>query len=36
MGWIGLPLEMFSLSIGSIDLGLAVDDILMIPHRWRY
>ncbi len=35
MGWLGLPLEMFSLLIGSIALGLAVDDTIHFMHGFR-
>jgi predicted RND superfamily exporter protein len=35
MGWIGIPLEMFSLLIGSIALGLAVDDTIHFMHGFR-
>lgn len=35
MGWLGVPLEMFSLLIGSIALGLAVDDTIHFMHGFR-
>jgi len=35
MGWLGLPLEMFSLLIGSIALSLAVDDTIHFMHGFR-
>ena len=35
MGWTGQPLEMFSLLIGSIALGLAVDDTIHFMHGFR-
>ena len=35
MGWMGEPLEMFSLLIGSIALGLAVDDTIHFMHGFR-
>ena len=35
MGWTGIPLEMFSLLIGSVALGLAVDDTIHFMHGFR-
>ena len=35
MGWLGLPLEMFSLLIGSIAPSLAVDDTIHFMHGFR-
>ncbi len=35
MGWLGVPLEMFSLLIGSVALGLAVDDTIHFMHGFR-
>jgi len=35
MGWTGQPLEMFSLLIGSVALGLAVDDTIHFMHGFR-
>ena len=35
MGWIGVPLDMFSLLIGSVALGLAVDDTIHFMHGFR-
>jgi predicted RND superfamily exporter protein len=35
MGWTGVPLEMFSLLIGSVALGLAVDDTIHFMHGFR-
>jgi len=35
MGWLGIPLEMFSLLIGSVALGLAVDDTIHFMHGFR-
>jgi predicted RND superfamily exporter protein len=35
MGWAGVPLEMFSLLIGSVALGLAVDDTIHFMHGFR-
>jgi len=35
MGWLGIPLDMFSLLIGSIALGLAVDDTIHFMHGFR-
>ena len=33
MGWTNQPLEMFSLLIGSVALGLAVDDTIHFMHN---
>jgi len=35
MGWMDQPLEMFSLLIGSVALGLAVDDTIHFMHGFR-
>ncbi|MCH9046823.1 MAG: MMPL family transporter [SAR324 cluster bacterium] len=35
MGWVGLPLDAFTLLIGSIALGLAVDDTIHFFHNFR-
>ena len=35
MGWLGIPLEMFTMLIGSIALGLAVDDTIHFMHNYR-
>ncbi|MCP4904023.1 MAG: MMPL family transporter [bacterium] len=35
MGWLDIPLEMFSLLIGSVALGLAVDDTIHFMHGFR-
>jgi predicted RND superfamily exporter protein len=35
MGWLGLPLDVFTLLIGSIALGLAVDDTIHFMHNYR-
>jgi predicted RND superfamily exporter protein len=35
MGWTGIPLEIFTLMIGSIALGLAVDDTIHFMHNFR-
>lgn len=35
MGYFGLPLDMFTLLIGSIALGLAVDDTIHFFHNYR-
>ena len=35
MGWLGMPLDMFSLTIGSILIGLAVDDTIHFMHNFR-
>ena len=35
MGFLGIPIEIFSLLIGSIALGLAVDDTIHFMHGFR-
>jgi len=35
MGWVGIPLDMFTLLIGSIAIGLAVDDTIHFFHNFR-
>jgi predicted RND superfamily exporter protein len=35
MGWFGLPLDIFTMLIGSIALGLAVDDTIHFMHNYR-
>ena len=35
MGWLGMPLDAFTLLIGSIALGLAVDDTTHFLHNFR-
>jgi hypothetical protein len=35
MGWFGFPLDMFSMMIGSIAIGLAVDDTIHFMHNFR-
>jgi predicted RND superfamily exporter protein len=35
MGWLGLPLDIFTMLIGSIALGLAVDDTIHFMHNYR-
>jgi predicted RND superfamily exporter protein len=35
MGWIGMPLDMFSLMTGTIVIGLAVDDTIHFMHNFR-
>lgn len=37
MGWIGLELNVFTMMVGSIAIGLAVDDTIHIIHQYyRY
>ncbi len=36
MGWFGLTLDVFTLLIGSIALGLAVDDTIHFMHNFRH
>ena len=35
MGWFGLPLDLFTMLIGSIAIGLAVDDTIHFLHNYR-
>ncbi len=35
MGWAGIPLDIFTLMIGSIAIGLAVDDTIHFMHVFR-
>ncbi|MDH5559568.1 MAG: MMPL family transporter [Deltaproteobacteria bacterium] len=35
MGWLGFPLDMFTLLIGSISIGLAVDDTIHFFYNYR-
>lgn len=35
MGWTGIPLDLFTLLIGSIAIGLAVDDTIHFMHHFR-
>jgi hypothetical protein len=35
MGWAGIPLDLFTLLIGSIAIGLAVDDTIHFMHHFR-
>jgi predicted RND superfamily exporter protein len=35
MGWAGIPLDTFTLLIGSIAIGLAVDDTIHFMHNFR-
>lgn len=35
MGYLGLPLDMFTMLIGSIAIGLAVDDTIHFMHRFQ-
>jgi predicted RND superfamily exporter protein len=35
MGWIGKPLNLFTIMIGSIAIGLAVDDTIHFMHNFR-
>ena len=35
MGWLGLPLDMISLMVASIVIGLAVDDTIHFMHNFR-
>jgi predicted RND superfamily exporter protein len=35
IGWFGLPLDLFTILIGSIAIGLAVDDTIHFMHNYR-
>ena len=35
MGWMGVPLDIFTMLIGSIAIGLAVDDTIHFMHNYR-
>ena len=35
MGWLGVPLGLFTMLIGSIAIGLAVDDTIHFMHNYR-
>ena len=35
MGWIGLPLDMMTITIAAITIGIAVDDTIHYLHRFR-
>lgn len=35
MGWLGIPLDLFTMLIGSIAIGLAVDDTIHFMHNYR-
>ena len=35
MGWIGLPLDMMTITIAAITVGIAVDDTIHFVHRFR-
>ncbi|MDY6934908.1 MAG: MMPL family transporter [Spirochaetota bacterium] len=35
MGWLNLPLDIFTMLIGSIAIGLAVDDTIHFMHNFR-
>ena len=35
MGWFGIPVDLFTMLIGSIAIGLAVDDTIHFMHNYR-
>jgi len=35
MGWLNMPLDLFTMLIGSIAIGLAVDDTIHFMHNYR-
>ncbi len=36
MGWLGIPLDMYTMLSGSIAIGLAVDDTIHFMHGFQY
>ena len=36
MGWVGIPLDMMTITIASISVGIAVDDTIHYIHRFRH
>ncbi|MEN8167168.1 MAG: MMPL family transporter [Pseudomonadota bacterium] len=35
LGWLGIPIDLFTMLIGSIAIGLAVDDTIHFMHNYR-
>ena len=35
MGWLGMPMDMFTMLVGSIAIGLVVDDTVHFMHNFR-
>jgi predicted RND superfamily exporter protein len=35
MGWLNIPLDMMTITIASISMGIAVDDTIHYIHRFR-
>lgn len=35
MGWVGMPLDLMTITIASIAMGIAVDDTIHYMHRYR-
>jgi predicted RND superfamily exporter protein len=35
MGWVGIPLDMMTITIAAISVGIAVDDTIHYIHRYR-
>jgi predicted RND superfamily exporter protein len=35
MGWLGIPLDMMTITIAAIGLGIAVDDTIHYVHRFK-
>ena len=35
MGWLGMPLDMMTMTIAAISLGIAVDDTIHYIHRFK-
>ncbi len=36
MGWLGIPLDMMTITIAAISLGISVDDTIHYIHRFKY
>ncbi len=36
MGWLGIPLDMMTITIAAISVGIAVDDTIHYIHRFRH
>lgn len=35
MGWFGIPLDLMTITIAAISIGIGVDDTIHYVHRWR-
>ena len=36
MGWMGIPLDMMTITIAAISVGIAVDNTIHYIHRFRH